>query len=221
MAQTCVASTLNTAAASWDSSVGCEFRGLADGPPVAQPSLSLWPCLAPLLCLGESFPWGGSGPLHVLILRSQCSCPVSPCPVSTLFFKAQSSLEKPFLPWPWLQVPTEDPRVHCTVCLSVCPLREPGCRSCSDDGLQESGTTRVLQLLSSFCLKTHCASSGWLGAGVQTASWGLVWMAGDQRVDGSPGAGVWRDSSPRPTHRGWWLLRGLPTSAGAVERLGC
>ena len=47
------------------------------------------------------------------------SCPISPCPVNTLFFKVQSSLEKPFLPWPWLQVPAEDPRVHCIICSSV------------------------------------------------------------------------------------------------------
>lgn len=62
MAQTCVTSTHNTAAASWDSSVGCEFRGLADRLPVrgtAVPFPVALPCASPLL--GRVFPLGRLG----------------------------------------------------------------------------------------------------------------------------------------------------------------
>ena len=62
MAQTCVTSTLNTAAASCDSSVGCEFRGLADGPPVcgtAVPVPVALPFASPLL--GRVLPLGRLG----------------------------------------------------------------------------------------------------------------------------------------------------------------
>lgn len=129
MAQTCVASTLNTAAASWDSSVGCEFRE------------SSWPGLRgtavhfPVALLRLSFAWaslslGRLGAIACSHLAVSVLLPRISLSSEQLFFKAQSSLgEAFFCPGPGSRCPQKRPRVHCTVCLSVCPLR--GRCSCS------------------------------------------------------------------------------------------